>query len=225
MSIKLNYSKKTISNSSSNLVLFSDEKYSTSGLKKYISNTELSYINDLLKTSDLKKNLQVFEVNSKKKIILVSIKNNLKNSDAENLGAEFYKLINHGKNSEYFIISDSIAIKHNSFLGYFLHGMKLKSYEFKKYKTKNKDKIISINITGNKNKPSNQTQLKFKALEEGTFYARDLVSEPGNILHPDEYAKRLVSLKKNGLKVNIYDEKKIKKTWHARFAWSGSRKC
>ena len=27
-----------------------------------------------------------------------------------------------------------------------------------------------------------QNQLKFKALEEGTFYARDLVSEPGNIL-------------------------------------------
>ena len=42
-----------------------------------------------------------------------------------------------------------------------------------------------------KNKPSTQNQLKFKALEEGTFYARDLVSEPGNVLHPDEYAKRL----------------------------------
>ena len=211
MSIKLNYSKKTISKSSSNLVLFSDEKYSTSGLKKYISNTELSYINDLLKTSDLKKNLQVFELNSKKKIILVSIKNNLKNSDAENLGAEFYKLVNHGKNSEYFIISDSIAIKHNSFLGYFLHGMKLKSYEFKKYKTKKETRDILINISGNKNKPSVQNQLKFKALEEGTFYARDLVSEPGNVLHPDEYAKRLNLLKKDGLKVNIYDEKKLKK--------------
>ena len=62
-----------------------------------------------------------------------------------------------------------------------------------------------------KNKPSAQNQLKFKALEEGTFYARDLVSEPGNILHPDEYAKRLSSLKKHGLKVNIYDEKKLKK--------------
>ena len=34
-------------------------------------------------------------------------------------------------------------------------------------------------------------QLNFKAIEEGTFYARDLVSEPGNVLHPDEYAKRL----------------------------------
>ena len=66
-------------------------------------------------------------------------------------------------------------------------------------------------VLGSKNKPSASVQLKFNALENGTFYARDLVSEPGNILHPDEYAKRLNSLKKDGLKVTIYDEKKLKK--------------
>ena len=98
-----------------------------------------------------------------------------------------------------------------NFLGLFLHGLKLKSYEFNKYKTKKDTRLILINVVGNKNKTSSQNQLKFKALEEGTFYARDLVSEPGNILHPDEYAKRLSSLKKDGLKINIYDEKKLKK--------------
>ena len=92
-------------------------------------------------------------------------------------------------------------------MGYFLHGLKLKSYEFNKYKTKKDTRHISINVIGNKNKTSALTRLKFKALEEGTFYARDLVSEPGNILHPDEYVKRLNLLKKDGLKVNIYDEK------------------
>ena len=206
MSIKLNYSKQT-SNKSSNLVLFCDEKYNINSLKKYLSNKEFSYIYDLLKTADLKKNLFVFEVSSKKKIVLVSIKKNLKNSDIENLGAELYKKINHGKNSEYFVISDSVVGNNDNLLGHFLHGLKLKSYEFSKYKTKKDTRIISINILGNKHKPSIQDQLKFKALEEGTFFARDLVSEPGNILHPDEYAKRLNSLKKDGLKVNIYDKK------------------
>ena len=67
MSIKINYSKKTGSSPSANLVLFSNEKFSTNGLKRYLSNSEFSYINDLLKTSDLKKNLFVFEVSSKKK--------------------------------------------------------------------------------------------------------------------------------------------------------------
>ena len=90
MSIKLNYSKQT-SNKSSNLVLFCDEKYNINSLKKYLSNKEFSYIYDLLKTADLKKNLFVFEVSSKKKIVLVSIKKNLKNSNIENLGAELYK--------------------------------------------------------------------------------------------------------------------------------------
>ena len=110
-----------------------------------------------------------------------------------------------------FLNSDSIDSKNDIFLGHFLHGLKLKSYKFNKYKSKKETRIITINVFGNKNKPTPQTQLKFKALEEGTFYARDLVSEPGNILHPDEYANRLNSLRKDGLKINIYDEKKLKK--------------
>ena len=106
--------------------------------------------------------------------------------------------------------SDTIVGKYENFIGHFLHGLKLKSYEFKKYKTKKDIKTITVNVFGTKNKLSSQSQLKFKALEEGTFYARDLVSEPGNVLHPDEYAKRLSSLRKDGLKINIYD-KKLKK--------------
>ena len=211
MSIKINYSKNTYNKTSSNLVLFSNDKFNLNNLKKFLINSEFSYINDLLKTSDLKKNLLIFELNSKKKIALISIKSNLKSSDSENLGAEFYGRINYGKNSEYYIISDSINTKHDNFLGHFLHGLKLKSYEFNKYKSKKETRLISINIVGNKNKPSEKNQLKFKALEAGTFYARDLVSEPGNVLHPDEYANRLNSLRKDGLKINIYDEKKLKK--------------
>ena len=88
---------------------------------------------------------------------------------------------------------------------------------------KNK-KLVFINVIGNKNKISSQDQLRFRALEEGTFFARDLVSEPGNILHPDEYAKRINSLKKFGLKINIYDEKKTKKSWNECFARCRARK-
>ena len=211
MSININYLKKNSSDYSSNLVLFSNEKFNISNLKKYLTSSEFSYINDLLKTYDLKKNLFVFEVSSKKKIILVSIKNNLKTAEMENLGAEFYGKVNYGKKSDYLIVSDSVISKQRNFLGHFLHGFKLKSYEFNKYKSKKNDRSISLNIVGNKNKPSDKHQLKFKALEQGTFFARDLVSEPGNILHPDEYAKRINTLKKFGLKINIYDEKKLKK--------------
>ena len=127
------------------------------------------------------------------------------------MGAELYNRINHGKKSDYIIISDSLSGKGDNFIGHFLHGIKLKSYEFKKYKTKKEARSIYINVIGVKNIPSNKNQLKFKALEEGTFFTRDLVSEPGNVLHPDEYAKRLSALRKVGLKINIYDKKKLKK--------------
>ena len=211
MAVQINYNNISLKKTATNLVLFVGENFNISGLKKHISSSEFSYIEDLLTNSDLKKNILFFEINSKKTIFLISIKKNLETSDVESLGAEFHQYINFDKKNEYSVNLDTITSKNENFAGYFLHGLKLKSYEFNIYKSK-KDKIsVSINVIGNKNKISAQNQLRFKALEEGTFFARDLVSEPGNILHPDEYAKRLNSLKKNGLKINIYDEKKLKK--------------
>ena len=211
MSVKINYQKKIKFKTSSNLVIFTNDKFEIRNLKKSLSTEESFYINDLLKTSELKKNILYFDVSSKKKIILISIKRNLKSSNIENLGAEFYKLIKSFNKEEYFIISDSISVKYEDFLGYFLHGIKLKSYIFNKYKSKTDKKIISLNVIGVKETHSIKEKLKFKALEEGVFLTRDLVSEPGNILHPDEYAKRLNGLKKYGLKINIFDKQKLKK--------------
>ena len=211
MTVQINYINSGLTKTLRNLVLFVDERFNISGLKKHLSTNEFSYISDLLKTNDLKKELIVFEVNSKKKIILISIKKDLKAFEAENLGAKFFTQINFGEKNQYFVNTDTITSKIENFVGYFLHGLKLKSYEFDIYKSKKKSRFISINVSGSKNKISNQKQLGFKALEEGTFFARDLVSEPGNILHPDEYVKRINSLKKFGLKINIYDEKKLKK--------------
>ena len=168
MSLKIKY-LKTKFKPSSNLVLFCDDKFKISKIKRYLSNNEFSYVNDLHRVSDLKKNLLVFELSSKKKIVLVSIKKNSRASEIESLGAEFFGHINKGKISEYFLISDSLESNNESFLIHFLHGLKLKSYSFKKYKTKNKQRTISINIIGKKNIPSAQTRLKFRALEEGTF--------------------------------------------------------
>ena len=132
MSIEINYKNTSLKKPSNNLVLFSDDKFSLKPLSKYITDHEFSYINDLLKISDLNKNLFVFELSKKKKIVLISIKKNIKNSDIENLGAEFYGRINYGKNCEYYINTDSIITNQENFIGYFLHGLKLKSYSFNK---------------------------------------------------------------------------------------------
>ena len=211
MTIKINYSQKPSNKPPRNLVLFVEQNFNISPLKKHISNAEFSYISDLLKNSDLKKNLLFFEVNSNKKIFLVSVKNNLETSDIESLGAEFHSYINYDNKNDYFISSDSVTSKFENFLGYFLHGLKLKSYEFNIYKSKKDTKVISINVVGSKNKITIQNNLRFKAIEEGTFFARDLVSEPPNVLNPKEYTNRLLKLKKLGIKVTVYNESKMKK--------------
>ena len=73
MTIHINYKNSSIKKVSSNLILFVDDKFNISGLKKFVSNSEFLYISDLLKNSDFKKDLLVFEINSKKTIFLVSV--------------------------------------------------------------------------------------------------------------------------------------------------------
>ncbi len=210
MAVQINYKKNLIKKNGINSIFFVDEKFNISGLKKHISSSEYSYVKDFIKIKDLKKKVLKFDISLNRKIILISLEDNNKSSNVENLGANFYDLIKDSKESEFNLNTDTVSTKLQSLIGYFLHGFKLKSYLFEKYKSKKNKKIISIVVTG-KNIPSIKEQIKFKAIEEGTFYTRNLVSEPGNILHPDEYAKRLSSLKKYGLKINIYDEKKLEK--------------
>ena len=210
MSIQITYKNKISKKNAHNLVLFVDERFNISKLKKHISSSEYSFISDLLKTTDLKKKIVIFDFSSKKKFILISITKNIKSFEVENLGAKFYDTIKEFKINNYQLNSDTLPNNIENLVGHFLHGLMLKSYSFEKYKTKKNKKNASIFVTG-KNKPSINEQKKFKAIEEGSFYTRDLVSEPGNVLHPDEYAKRINTLKKYGLKITVYDEKKLKK--------------
>ena len=210
MSIQINYKAGPSKKKSSNLVLFVDENFNITGLKKLISNEEYSFIGDLLAINDKKKKIIAYDLNSRRRIILISIKKKITTSEVEALGAKFYDIFKDIKQNHFDINSETAKNTLQNFVGYFLHGLRLKSYIFDKYKSKKEKTNLIINILG-KNIPSLKHQIKFQAVENGTFFARDLVSEPGNILHPDEYAKRLNSLKKIGLKVNVYDKKKLKK--------------
>ena len=57
MNIIVNFKKQAFSKSNANLILFADEKFNIAGLKKHISNSEYSYISDLLNKKDKKKKL------------------------------------------------------------------------------------------------------------------------------------------------------------------------
>ena len=210
MSVEITNKIKISKKNSHNLVLFVDEKFNISNIKKHVLGSDYKFIADLIKTRDLKKKVVTFDISSKKKVVLISIKKNITSSEIENIGANFYDQFKNNKLLEFNLISETLSTKQKNIIDHFVHGLRLKSYVFEKYKTKKNNTKIYLNIVG-KNQPSKRDQVKFKAIEDGTFYARDLVSEPGNVLHPDEYAKRLNSLRKYGLKINVYDEKKLKK--------------
>ena len=91
MTIAINYKNSPNKKGSSNLVLFVDEKFNISSLKKHIENSEYKHILDIIKSKDLKKKILTFDFSSKKKIILISLNKQLKSSEAENLGAKFFE--------------------------------------------------------------------------------------------------------------------------------------
>ena len=67
MQIFIKYKNSSIKKTSSNLILFVNEKFNISGLKKHVLNSEYLYISDLLKTKDEKQKILTFDLNSKKK--------------------------------------------------------------------------------------------------------------------------------------------------------------
>ena len=191
--------------------IFTDENFKIIKNNKLLPKNEIVFLTNILKSKSKKKKIISLDLSSGKTLILISMKKNNTLNDFENLGSSFYDFIISNGFKSLNILTDSLNNNVTEISSRFVHGLKLKSYEFVKYKSKKDKKYITINLVGNFSKPKAVDLLKLKALEEGTFYTRDLVSEPGNILHPDEYAKRIKSLKKYGLKINIYDKNKLKK--------------
>ena len=215
MSIKISIKKNLKDKQVKNYVLFCNDDYKIYGLNNLSIKAEKKTLYKSILTNKSKdKKLIFFDINPNQKVILIKIQDKFNQTDIENIGAQFYDFIKSNLilNSVFFDknINDNYS-KNKYFLDDFFHGVKLKSYQFEKYKSKKKDQVFQILISiKNKLKHFNQNK-RYYSLIEGTNYTKDLVSEPGNILNPDEYAKRLKNLKKFGLKVNIYDEKKLKK--------------
>ena len=150
MNVQISYKNIKSTKNSTNYVLFTDENYNINNLKKYLLNREFSIISDLLKSKNLKKNIICLDINSKKTIVLISFKKEIQSSDIESLGAKFFNTLKDLKIKDCIINSDTAPIKLNNSVGYFLHGFKLKSYIFEKYKTKKNKKIINIHVVGKK---------------------------------------------------------------------------
>ena len=204
MKLNLNFVTKIPKEAKDNEIIFLKDK----NIKKKI----LKPLNKYIFSNKLftEKNFLTYNLNNKS-YLFVNCTKSKTTLDYEKLGSELYLYLKNYKIGHSFI-DTNISSLTNVHLEKLLHGAQLKSYNFNIYKSdKNKTINIKLSLVGKTIKRTNLLRKKLNALLEGIFFTRDLVSEPGNILHPDEYAKRIIKLRKFGLKVTVYDKKRLKK--------------
>jgi len=215
MLIKL-HNKKINLKKQNNVVLFANSnldinKLDLGPIKKY---QNLIIENVKLNKENIKHFLN-FNLSPSLRIIIIKVDNDIKlSNNNEKLGAKFFEHIKKNIISNTYFLDTNIknfTSLNKSFFDQFIFGTLIKSYSFNIYKTKKELKNFQINIHGNFKINFEKKNNKYDSLIQGINFTKDLVSEPGNILHPDEYANRIKKLESLGLKVTIFDKKKLKK--------------
>jgi leucyl aminopeptidase len=95
-------------------------------------------------------------------------------------------------------------------------GMRLRAYQFDRYKTKKKDDEAepparTVTLATDDPAAAKKAAKSREAVAEGVVIARDLVNEPPNVLSPEEFARRAADLEALGVEVEIFDDKKLEK--------------
>ena len=126
-------------------------------------------------------------------------------------GAIFSKLQERGTQGRALVFVDDLMKDHPAVNIAF--GMQLKEYTFDKYFTK-KDKEetafeidvcredVGIDVLEN-------DFAHKQAMADGIEFAKDLISEPSNVLYPVSYAERVKQLESLGLTIKVYGEKEL----------------
>ena len=89
-------------------------------------------------------------------------------------------------------------------------GVRLASYRFDRYRTKEKSEqkpsVKLVRVTTRDVAAALEAFAPLEALASGVTFTRDLVSEPANVLYPEEFARRVKSLESTGLQVEVLGE-------------------
>jgi leucyl aminopeptidase len=92
-------------------------------------------------------------------------------------------------------------------------GVRLASYRFDRYRTTEKadrkPSVTSLVVAVADPDGARAADAPLQGLAEGVVFARDLVTEPANILYPESFARRVKELSRLGLEVEILGEKEM----------------
>jgi leucyl aminopeptidase len=92
-------------------------------------------------------------------------------------------------------------------------GAVLRAYRFDIYRTKQKPedlpKLTAVTVLAKAPEEAEPAWEKLRAVANGVFFTRDLVSEPANILFPAEMAKRIETLSSLGLEIEVFGQTEL----------------
>src|SRR5210317_452392 len=210
MTIKLNNIFNYNNKKPDTFVIFLDENLNLKGVAQSAIKKFTSFISKIAKfefSKDKKKNFLIFNLPDGQKLTIIRFNSKNKSLDNEIIGADYLDFIEKNKIYINNFFSENIIqnSKNEYFFDEFCLGANLKSFEFNKYKKDSKENEFLFNVINIKKTFNFSKNKRFQSLKEGIELNKDLVSEPGNDLHPDEYVKRILRLKKNNLKIKVYN--------------------
>lgn len=137
--------------------------------------------------------------------------------DAENAGATLAATLLRSGEEKVSVLAESLSefgLVGRDFGCHVAIGLKLRSYHFSKYLTKQaetkkvslKEAVIVSSASGIEN-----AYVEAGQVLEGVFLTRDLISEPANVIYPASFAAKIKTLEKDGIEVEILGEKALKK--------------
>ena len=90
-------------------------------------------------------------------------------------------------------------------------GVALRAYAFTARKTAPVEEVEAVTVMANSPEAAEEDFAPLRAVAEGVFFTRDLVSEPANYLTTTEFAARIEALSETGLKIRVLDEAEMEK--------------
>jgi leucyl aminopeptidase len=122
----------------------------------------------------------------------------------EDAGGALAALLTREENAA--IAADALSGAHAALVAY---GAALRAYRFDIYRTKlkpeDKPKLATLTLLTAEAEAADTAWKRLSAVVHGVFVARDLASEPPNILHPVEMANRIEKLRDLGLGVDVIE--------------------
>ena len=155
-----------------------------------------------------------------KRIFLIGLgdENKLDNLSLQKIGGHIY---NHLKQK--LVVSpvlnlglvSSNDVNVNEATAHVAYGMRLRSWRFDKYMTKQDNDSIPhiqlVKMVASDSDKAGEYFFDFSCVADGVATSKTLAIEPPNVLYPETYAEFILDLRKHGLEVDVMDEKTLRK--------------